>query len=108
VIHTFEELSETEARVRIISARQATARERTQYQSGQGRQEVNDMKDEYDFSNSTRGKFFRKDAVLDLPVYLETPVRDYLTARAKARGVEVNELVNDLLKRDIDLIEAGK
>jgi hypothetical protein len=66
------------------------------------------MKDEYDFSNATRGKFFRQDAVLDLPVYLDAPVRDYLTARAKAKGVEVNELVNDLLKRDIDLIEAAK
>lgn len=66
------------------------------------------MKSEYDFSNAERGKFYRKDAVLDLPVYLEAGVRDYLTARAKAKGVEVNELVNDLLKRDIDLIEAAK
>ena len=63
---------------------------------------------EYDFSNARRGKFFRMDAVLDLPVYLVAPVRDYLTARAKAKGVEVNELVNDLLKRDINLIEAVK
>jgi uncharacterized DUF497 family protein len=37
VVHTFEQLSETEARVRIISARNATARERAQYESGQGR-----------------------------------------------------------------------
>jgi hypothetical protein len=66
------------------------------------------MKNEYDFKNAERGKFFRKDAVLDLPVYLEAGVRDYLTARAKAKGVEVNELVNELLKRDIDLIEAAK
>jgi uncharacterized protein len=107
VSHTFEELNELEARVRIISARKASANERTQYESG--RSAIGEpMKDEYDFSNATRGKFFRKDAVLDLPVYLEPPVRDYLTARAKARGVEVNELVNDLLKRNIDLIEAGK
>ncbi len=66
------------------------------------------MKNEYDFSNAERGKFYRKDAVLELPVYLEAGVRDYLAARAKAKGVEVNELVNDLLKRDIDLIEATK
>ncbi|MGH8284706.1 MAG: hypothetical protein ACRETT_02950 [Steroidobacteraceae bacterium] len=66
------------------------------------------MKSEYDFTNAERGKFYRKDAALDLPVYLEAGVRDYLTARAKAKGVEVNELVNDLLKRDIDLIEAAK
>jgi len=66
------------------------------------------MKSEYDFSGAERGRFYRKDAVLDLPVYLEPGVRDYLTARAKAKGVEVNELVNELLKRDIDLIETAK
>ena len=66
------------------------------------------MKSEYDFSNAERGKFYRKDAALELPVYLEAGVRDYLAARAKAKGIEVNELVNELLKRDIDLIEAAK
>jgi hypothetical protein len=66
------------------------------------------MKNEYDFSGAERGKFFRKEATLDLPVYLEAGVRDYLTARAKAKGVEVNELVNELLKRDIELIETAK
>jgi hypothetical protein len=64
------------------------------------------MKSEYDFSNAERGKFFRKGAALELPVYLEAGVRDYLTARAK--GVPVSDLVNDLLKRDIELIEAAK
>ncbi|MEP7243258.1 MAG: hypothetical protein ABI885_06180 [Gammaproteobacteria bacterium] len=66
------------------------------------------MKSEYDFSGAERGKFFRQDAVLELPVYLEAGVRDYLTARAKAKGLEVNELVNELLKRDIELIETAK
>lgn len=65
------------------------------------------MKDEYDFSKGTRGKFYRKDAVLDLPVYLDPEVRGYLAERAKAKGVEVNQLVNELLKRDIELIEAA-
>ena len=66
------------------------------------------MKGEYDFSNAERGKFFRNGAALDLPVYLEAGVRDYLTARAKAKGVSVSDLVNDLLKLDIELIEATK
>jgi hypothetical protein len=66
------------------------------------------MKNKYDFSHAERGKFYRKGAVLDRPAYLEAGVRDDLTARAKAKGVEVNELVNDLLKRDIDLIETAK
>ena len=66
------------------------------------------MKSEYDFSKAERGKFFRKGASLELPVYLEAGVRDYLTERAKAKGVDVGDLVNDLLKRDIELIEAAK
>ena len=65
------------------------------------------MKDEYDFSEGTRRKFYRKDAVLDLPVYLDPEVRGYLAERAKAKGIEINQLVNELLKRDIALIEAA-
>ena len=64
------------------------------------------MKDEYDFSKAERGRFFRKDAALKIPVYLEPEVRRYLSEHAKAKGIEVSELVNDLLKRDIDLIKA--
>jgi hypothetical protein len=66
------------------------------------------MQNEYDFSGAERGKFHRVDAVLNLPIYLDPEVREYLTARAKDKGVEVNRLVNDLLKRDIDLIETAK
>jgi len=66
------------------------------------------MKPEYDFSQAERGKFYRKDAVLDLPVYLDADIRDWLAERAKAKGIHLGRLVNDLLKRDIDLIEAVK
>jgi hypothetical protein len=63
---------------------------------------------EYDFSGAERGMFHRPDVVLNLPIYPDPDVREYLTARAKDKGVEVNRLVNDLLKRDIDLIETVK
>ena len=65
-----------------------------------------DMKDEYDFSAAERGRFFRKDAILAPPVHLEPEVLAFLTARANARGVALNELVNELLKKNIELIEA--
>jgi hypothetical protein len=35
------------------------------------------MKKEYDFSKGERGKFFRPDAKLNLPVYLEPDLRNY-------------------------------
>ena len=67
-----------------------------------------DMKDEYDFSKAERGRFFRKDAVLVPPVHLEPEVLAFLTERANARGVALSELVNELLKKDIELIEAAE
>ena len=66
------------------------------------------MKDHYDFSKGGRGKFFRPDAVFRLPVYLDEKVERYLAAKAKAKGVDLSDLVNDLLKREIDIIEAVK
>ena len=32
----------------------------------------------------------------------------YLAERTKAKGIPLNELVNQLLKKDIELIEAGR
>lgn len=52
-----------------------------------------------------RDKFHRPNATLNLPVYLDADVLDYLTAKAKIKGVEVNDMVNDLLRKDIALIE---
>jgi hypothetical protein len=67
---------------------------------------IDDMKDEYDFGRAQRGWFHRKDAVLAPPVHLEADVLAFLTARAAARGTSLNELVNDLLKKDIAIIKA--
>ncbi len=66
------------------------------------------MKEEYDFSKAQRGKFYRADAVLVPPVHLDPEVLAFLTARAEARGVSLSELVNALLKKDIELIEMAE
>jgi hypothetical protein len=66
------------------------------------------MKDEYDFSDAERGKFYRRDAQLIPPVHLDPEVLSYLAARAEARGTSLSTLVNDLLRKDIELIEAAK
>ena len=66
------------------------------------------MKDEYDFSRAERGRFYRKDAVLMMPVHLDPAVSAFLAARAEARGITLNDLVNELLKKDIELIEAAE
>jgi hypothetical protein len=66
------------------------------------------MKQRYDFSKGERGKFYKPNAVFRLPVYLDAKVERYLAAKADAKGVELSELVNELLKKDIELIEAGR
>jgi hypothetical protein len=64
------------------------------------------MPAEIDFSKGSRGKFFRPGSQLQLPVYIDAEVQDYLSRRAQARGIDMAALVNELLKKDIELIEA--
>ena len=66
------------------------------------------MKSEYDFSTGERGKFFRPDAALVPPVHLEPEIARTLTAWAAARGTSLSELVNEMLRKDIDLISVAK
>lgn len=65
------------------------------------------MRDEYDFSLGQRGRFYREGARLVPPVHLEPDVLDYLMERAKAKGASLSALVNELLKKDIELIKIG-
>ncbi len=65
------------------------------------------MKDEYDFSKAERGKFHRTNIQLTPPVHLDAEILVYLAAKAEARGTSLNELVNELLRKDIELIEAA-
>ena len=43
------------------------------------------MKPEYDFSKGVRGKFFRPEAELRPPVYLDSAVQRYLGERLRTR-----------------------
>ena len=66
------------------------------------------MPGEIDFSGGTRGKFYRPNLKLNLPVYLDAEVQAYLANIAARKGVPVSDLANDLLKREIAIIEAVK
>lgn len=67
-----------------------------------------DMPAEIDFSGGVRGKFCRPNARLNLPVYLDAEVQAYLADVASKKGVPVSDLANDLLRREIAIIEATK
>ena len=63
------------------------------------------MKREYDFSKAVRGKFYRKGAELRLPIYLDPKLQNKLERLARKKGKDVGEMVNQLLRKDIDLFE---
>jgi hypothetical protein len=67
-----------------------------------------DMPAEIDFSKGRRGQFFHPGAKLNLPVYLDDQLQARLAALADAKGVDLSALVNDLLRKDIELIEMAK
>jgi hypothetical protein len=67
-----------------------------------------DMPSEIDFSGGTRGRFYRPDAQLRLPIHLEADVQARLSAIANAKDMDLSVLVNDLLEMDLELIEMAR
>jgi len=63
------------------------------------------MKQEYDFSKGERGRFFHPEATLNVPVYLDQDVEAWFAEKAKSQDVELQSLVNTLLRKDISLIQ---
>jgi len=63
------------------------------------------MKREYDFSHAVRGKFYRKGAELRLPIYLDTKLQSQLERLAQRKGKELGEVVNQLVKKEMELLE---
>lgn len=63
------------------------------------------MKKEYDFSKGERGKFYRPDTELYLPVYLERDTAEFLRKYSKKKGVEVSAIVNEWIRKDISIVE---
>ncbi len=63
------------------------------------------MKKEYDFSKGERGKFYRSDTELYLPIYIEPDMMEVLRKFSKNKGVEVETIVNEWIKKDISIVE---
>jgi hypothetical protein len=66
------------------------------------------MKAEYDFAKGERGKFYRADAALNLPIYLEHDVDEFIRRLAGEKGKDVEALVNEWLRHDIQLIQSAQ
>ena len=61
------------------------------------------MKKEYDFTNAERGKFYKSDAKLNIPVYLDDEVRVFVSGIAEQKKADMSKIVNDLLRSDMSL-----
>jgi len=66
------------------------------------------MREEYDFSKGERGKFYRPDIELSIPVYLDEDVAAFIRKLAEQKGTDVETIVNDWLRRSIRLVESAK
>lgn len=62
------------------------------------------MKKEYDFSTAERGKFYRKNATVRLPIYLETRLQKQVEGLATRTGRDMGELVNHIVETEMRLI----
>ncbi len=63
------------------------------------------MKNEYDFSKGERGKFYDPNAELYLPIYLEPDIADFMRKLSGQKDTDIEKLINDWLRKNIDLIE---
>ncbi len=68
---------------------------------------TDEMPGEIDFSSGERGKFFHAGAAPMLPVYIDAEMHGHLVAYARARGMTVSQLVNELLGKDVENIKAA-
>jgi len=60
------------------------------------------MKAEYDFSKAERGKFYYPNATFKSPIYLDDEVQEFVRKKAEEKGVDLNELVNEIVRKEMD------
>jgi hypothetical protein len=64
------------------------------------------MRTEYDFPKGERGKFYRKDAVISFPLFLEPDVSEFITKLAEEKGIDLQQLINEWLRANIQLLKS--
>lgn len=66
-----------------------------------------DIPETADWSQAVQGRFYRPGSSSSLPVYLEPDLMEFLAERADRRRIDTATLVNELLRKDIELIRAA-
>ena len=63
------------------------------------------MREEYDFSDADRGKFPCPNAEMNLPVYLDEDVMEFIREIAEKQDKDISGVVNELLRTEMHLAE---
>ncbi|MGD9579453.1 MAG: hypothetical protein AB7Y74_14545 [Syntrophorhabdus sp.] len=63
------------------------------------------MRQHYDFSKGERGKFYRPDIKLNLPIYLDDEVMAFVERLAEKKSTDTSSIVNNLLCGDMMISE---
>ena len=58
------------------------------------------MKKEYDFSQGERGKFYRPNAEMKIPVYLDAENLSFVERIAQKKNKNISTVVNELIRSD--------
>lgn len=66
------------------------------------------MKKEYDFSKGKRGRFYKEDATLYLPIYLDIDNRAFVEEIAARKNLDVSVVVNELIRTDRKIISTAQ
>jgi len=63
------------------------------------------MKEEYDFTNASQGKFYRPIEELDIPIYLDKEIKNFFlkNIKDKTSDFSLNNIINSLIKQDIEI-----
>jgi hypothetical protein len=61
------------------------------------------MKKEYNFSKGERGKFYRQNVRIHLPIYLDQESLKFVEKIAKKKKADLTSVVNDIIKGEREL-----
>jgi len=64
------------------------------------------MKKEYDFSKGVRGKFYRPNVRLNLPIYLDEDIAEFVQKYAGQKKVDAQTVVNEILRGNKEMLQA--
>jgi hypothetical protein len=64
------------------------------------------MKKKYDFSKGMHSKFYRPNARLNLPIYLDEDIVEFVEKYAKRMKVDAETVVNEILRNNKEIIQA--